>query len=329
MKDHSMPAQDNETGRTPLTYDLISKYRGALMGLTILGIMVFHFTEDCHNYDMKFHGLIAYYYTFIGSSGVDTFLVLSGFGLFYSMKRKPNIPLGRFYWRRYAKILIPYILVAVPSMLWQDILVNHESMLYFLKELSFVTLFQQGRTWYWYILMIGLCYLIFPYLFQLVDQAADDMTAQMRVMTLFSFVTIICVAIQLYAQTLFNHTNILLLRFPPFIIGCYLGRVAWRKKKICPGVLALCGFSVFLLPLRMNNNVFFNRYLMAFFNLTLCLLFVILLEYAPVGRAKQVIIKGLDWFGTYSLELYLTHVMIRGILNTLGYHTSRFRYEAL
>ena len=180
MKDRNMPAQGNKTGRAPLTYDLISKYRGALMGLTILGIMFFHFTEDCRNYDVKFHGLIKYYYTFIGSSGVDVFLALSGFGLFYSMKRKPNAPLRQFYWRRYTRILIPYLLVAVPSLLWRDVLVNHESILYFLKELSFVTLIQQGRTWYWYILMIGLCYLIFPYLFQLIDRAADDLSAQTR-----------------------------------------------------------------------------------------------------------------------------------------------------
>ena len=329
MKDRNMPAQGNKTGRAPLTYDLITKYRGALMGLAIISILIFHFTDDCRIYQTKFEGIIYYYNMLIASAGVDAFLALSGFGLFYSMKRKPNAPLRQFYWRRYTRILIPYLLVAVPSLLWRDVLVNHESILYFLKELSFVTLIQQGRTWYWYILMIGLCYLIFPYLFQLIDRAADDLSAQTRIVTWASFVTIGCIVLQLYAGELFKHTNIALLRFPPFIIGCYLGRVAWQKKRVHPGVFLLGAVFVFLLPLRFNGNIIMTRYILASLFLFLLLLTVALLEYGPFPKCKQIIIRVLEWFGRYTLELYLTHVTVRVILCYLGYYTSRFRYEAL
>ena len=89
MKDRNMPAQGNKTGRAPLTYDLISKYRSALMGLAIISILIFHFTDDCRIYQTKFEGIIYYYNMLISSAGVDAFLALSGFGLYYSMKRKP------------------------------------------------------------------------------------------------------------------------------------------------------------------------------------------------------------------------------------------------
>ena len=67
MKDRNMPAQGNKTGRAPLTYDLISKYRGALMGLAIISILIFHFTDDCRIYQTKFEGIIYYYNMLIAS----------------------------------------------------------------------------------------------------------------------------------------------------------------------------------------------------------------------------------------------------------------------
>ena len=121
-------------------------------------------------------------------------------------------------------------------------------------------LFQQGRTWYWYILMISLCYLIAPYVFQIIDRAADDITAQMRVITLFSFVTLLALVMQTYYAALFSHVNIALLRFPSFFVGSYFGRVAWQKKRVHPGVFLLGAVFVFLLPLRFNGNIIMTRF---------------------------------------------------------------------
>lgn len=55
---------------------VLSQYRGALMGISIILIIVFHFTDDCH-----------YYWRYISSSSVDAFLFFSGLGLYYSMKK--------------------------------------------------------------------------------------------------------------------------------------------------------------------------------------------------------------------------------------------------
>ena len=41
------------------------------------------------------------------------------------------------------------------------------------------------------------------------------------------------------------------------------------------------------------------------------------------------IIKIMEWFGRYSLELYLSHVAIRRVMNILGYHTYRYSYELI
>ncbi|WP_259298469.1 hypothetical protein [Bifidobacterium bifidum] len=65
------------------SYELLSKYRGVLMGVQILLIMAFHYTEDLSNAADHFNGPAQVFYDYIGSSGVDMFLMISGLGLYY------------------------------------------------------------------------------------------------------------------------------------------------------------------------------------------------------------------------------------------------------
>ena len=60
------------------SYELLSKYRGVLMGVQILLIMAFHYTEDLSNAADHFNGPAQVFYDYIGSSGVDMFLMISG-----------------------------------------------------------------------------------------------------------------------------------------------------------------------------------------------------------------------------------------------------------
>ena len=69
-------AEENECGR--ITCDLLSRQRTILMGLAMLSILFFHYTEDCYVNDVHFTGFIRVYKTYIGSAGVDLFLFLSG-----------------------------------------------------------------------------------------------------------------------------------------------------------------------------------------------------------------------------------------------------------
>lgn len=312
-----------------ISYDLLSKYRGALMGFAILCIIMFHFTEDCNNDGIHNLGLACFFYRYVGSSSVDTFLLLSGFGLFYSMKRSPEQKLTSFYLKRYTKVLIPYLLIAIPALLWRNLHMEGRTFLYFLSDLSFVTFFREGRTWFWYILIISICYLIFPYLFQLIDKSEDDLTAQTRVMALFSLIMVVALMEIHFLPGFYKKTEIALHRFLPFILGCYLGRVGYSHKRIAPGVLALCVLSVPLVLLRNVGIAMINRYVMAFFNFSLCLLLMLLLEYGPLEKVKKFVVKGLEWVGKYTLELYLCHVMVRGVLRILGHPCSALRYEAL
>ena len=209
-------------------YEMFSKYRGAIMGIQILLIVFFHFTEDCKEYNVRYSGIVYWFYNYVKSSGVDIFLLVSGLGLYYSWKKRAE--LKSFYQRRFVKILIPYFLVAVPAWIWLDLIEEHNGLVQMFSDLFFLTFFVGENKWFWYILLCGFCYLIFPYIFDVIEKVRDHTEAKMRVLVLCLTATIVTMMLQLYAKDLYMNISIATKRVPAFIIGVYIGKLAWEKK---------------------------------------------------------------------------------------------------
>ena len=317
----------NRLKQHPPAYDLISKYRKCLMGAAIISILIFHYTEDCIKEGMLVGSFIRRYYKYISSSGVDIFQVLSGYGLYYSMKRAPGRRLRDFYKHRFMKILIPYLLIAVPALFWRDLLLEGRTVGYYISDIFFVTFFREGRLWFWYIALICFCYLIFPWLFSAVDDSRDDITAQFRTLSLFCLITVIALLFSVQSPKLHGRINIAWLRLVPFVLGIYLGRAGYAHKKIPLGIVALFACSIFLLPLINTSQLMVRRYILMFFGVFQLLLIVLVMEYSPIGKVKPFI-KMVETFGGYTLELYLTHVMVRGVFQLVGHPCSVPRNEA-
>lgn len=319
---------ENKPQKKRLTWDIISDYRGVLMGIAILAIIIFHYTDDCRMANINYSGWTLFYNKWISSSSVDTFLFLSGFGLYYSMKKKPDV--RTFYKRRFIKILIPYLLIATPALIWRDLFFSDLGVKVFLKDISFITFFTEGKTWFWYILMICFCYLIFPYIFRLVESCSDEEMEDMRMMSIFTFFTLIAMMIQKYDDQLFGFINIALLRIPVFFFGCFIGRRAYEKRTIKTGVFLMMIFSIFLAQLRLVNKVVIVRHVLAFLNLSICLLIILILnQIKGLKVLHNSIVKFFEWFGKYSLELYLMHVTVRSIMSNYKYLTCYPKYELI
>ena len=137
------------------SYELLSKYRGVLMGVQILLIMAFHYTEDLSNAADHFNGPAQVFYDYIGSSGVDMFLMISGLGLYYSWKRNPDA--GAFYRKRLTRVLVPYVAVALVGWIWFDFVHSDAGVVRFLADIAFVTFFTDGVKWFWYIAVCLIC----------------------------------------------------------------------------------------------------------------------------------------------------------------------------
>ena len=85
----------------------ISCYRGELMGLSAIFILI------CHSIAYVDMPKVLFYALSFGNVGVDLFLFLSGMGLWYSL-RKRQVTLKRWYFVRYKRILVPYLFIIIP-----------------------------------------------------------------------------------------------------------------------------------------------------------------------------------------------------------------------
>lgn len=315
------------------SYENLSKYRNVLMGLQIILIIIFHYTAD--SYYVKDSAIIHLFWKYIRSSGVDIFLLLSGLGLYFSWKRNPNARI--FYIKRYTRILIPYFIVAIPAWLYLDIFVLERGWIAFIKDLFFISFFFDQTRWFWYIMMIGLCYWVFPYIFKIVESAADRITAQMRILLLCGASTLILMMLQLYHNNLYSNVSIAVTRIPAFLIGVFVGRAVYEKRIVPRKNIWIMAVLAVLIayPLQMVTKKIIGVYSLAFLNYSLSLIFIMLLAYLCRCNNKcmaglySLTVAILGWFGKYTLELYLLHVMVRKILNQLGYPTYRLAYEAI
>ena len=310
------------------TWDVISDYRGVLMGISIICIIIFHYVEDCGIYHVHKNGWVEFFRNYITSSSVDGFLFLSGFGLYYAMKKHPDI--SQFYKRRFTRILIPYFLIAIPALCWNDFLFDKTGVKAFFSDLSFYSFFTRGMSWFWYILLICFCYLIFPFIFRAIDKAPDEESEQMRIINLFAFFTMITFVIRLSNKELFDNTNLALLRIPFFCLGCFIGKYSYEKRSISGGTYGLMLLSLFAIQFRKGSKIIFARYSAAFLNISACILIAILFsKLKHFGKIHNCIKKFFEWFGKYSLELYLAHVTVRGVMRDYGHPTCYGRNELI
>ena len=279
-------------------------------------------------YHVHKNGWVEFFRNYITSSSVDGFLFLSGFGLYYAMKKHPDI--SQFYKRRFTRILIPYFLIAIPALCWNDFLFDKTGVKAFFSDLSFYSFFTRGMSWFWYILLICFCYLIFPFIFRAIDKAPDEESEQMRIINLFTFFTMITFVIRLSNKELFDNTNLALLRIPFFCLGCFIGKYSYEKRSISGGTYGLMLLSLFAIQFRKGSKIIFARYSAAFLNISACILIAILFsKLKHFEKIHNWIKKFFEWFGKYSLELYLAHVTVRGVMRDYGHPTCYGRNELI
>lgn len=320
--------QKSKEKKLPITYEIFSKYRTILMGIATLCILFFHYTDDCRIFNYNFEGFNYFFNRYVSSTGVDIFLFLSGLGLYYSWKK--NSQYKQFISKRLKRIIIPYLLISIPAFFIRDVLIRGEGLQSVLAGVTFYDFLTTGDNWFWYILMIGICYLIYPWIFEIVEENKSKIKSQLTMLGVFTFSTVIAMMLQQYDSQLFSKLNIIILRIPIFIFGSFIGRASYEKRAMGKEWLILGIISLICLPLRETNKIILVRYVLGMINLFLFFVLARIWEKFNRHNIKLTFInKIIEWFGKYSLEIYLTHVIVRSIMCNLGYRTCQIRYYLL
>lgn len=260
----------------------ISTYRSELMGWSILWIMMLHFTFN----QIKPLGFISQY----GFAGVDIFLFVSGFGLFYSLDKDNN--LARYYRKRLLRIFPTYYIIGFIT----NLLLTHDDILTFLFRYSTIG-FWIGREYAeWFIPSIILLYLLAPFIKKIIDKRW------------FILISIIIASIFFIA---FYYTDkeyildrlhfFLLYRVPAFILGMICAY--WLKNNANNNFflyILIGGIPFFIYFYPFHHHIYnYKYYSLAF------LLPVFLTAFILISKYAKWLSPILKKMGNASLEIYL------------------------
>ena len=283
--------------------NLYSKYRTELMGFAAIIVIITHMHDN---------GVVMWEYvrrlTSVGASGVELFLFVSGFGLWKSLRTETNGTfslhsnvLGAWYKRRYLRILVPYLIFAIPIYGLLTIM-DHQDLLEYVRRVTFVSFWTQG--WgLWYVAMLIPLYCISPFIIKMLSNERKII-----------WFVLLMLAVELFAYFAFGgihdmyRIRFCVSRLPSFIIGVFMAQAICDGKKISLWYVLFIPMMAYFL-LRVLNHTVGTRF---FYLWLLPLPFSTIMVWA-FGRFGwlQSVCK---FMGQISLETYCTHAFVPACL---------------
>ena len=278
------------------------------MGFAILWIMLFHLPVPTDFSPLDFIKSIGY-------GGVDVFLFLSGFGLYFSLSRK-NFNLKKYYRSRFFRIVPEFWLVLCIAFLIQMDF-SAQSFYALIRKATTLDYWIGHQDGTWFISCILMLYAIFPLYFKLFKRYGNKASFAFIGAGLALILAYALICIYLYDKKNFGGFTILTIaRLPIFFIGAFFGH--WAKdgcnivlnKKV--KILGLASALVAILAL-----TFFMNFLPS--SLQTCSLsylpYIIITPVLSIALAKffekwNVVGKIFTVMGLLSLELYLCHIYL-------------------
>lgn len=300
------------------TTNLLSK-RNTIYGICAVWIMLFHvFRHISMPYLPVVTNIIG-----IGNMAVDVFFFYSGLCLSVSAKKRDYLNTGwrNYYKRRIVRIIIPYLIIAVPYYLWAAMYETQgdalKKVLLFFGNLSSATFWVKGTQTTWFVFGIAVFYVLFPLLYTFISKNG----IKKQILLLFSLVVI---AVGSNFIPIVKNSMILWARLPIFATGIAIGiSDKQRKKPNQSGMIAeiiiivLLGTIASTSELSKDFNIPQVARFLLYIPMTLAFLTILSADEKKVFLIEKV--------GSLSLETYLIHITLLhplkyyGIIDILGY----------
>ncbi|MDO4413634.1 MAG: acyltransferase [Erysipelotrichaceae bacterium] len=294
---------------------LISKYRTILMGISILMITFCHL-DIARRYNglpgIKLGSLLHLF-----TVGVDIFMFLSGFGLWYSLSN--NNDAKTFLKKRIIKLLPKYIVIAGITYFLYDLIIAKHGFLKFVQDYTFLSWVLYGSTRYWFVAGILIFYIFFPLIFKVISNDAVKDRYKM-----FVFL-IVFLAIVFFFDTHFERYRdfrIAIERLPVFILGALCAKYSDKTiSRLHLGIMTAIGLiftAVQMLSDPFQSWVSHTPYMYylsrGLFAVSLMIVFILILEKLS-GDTLSILQGGFTLLGTATYEIYLFHQSYMILLN--------------
>ena len=276
----------------------ISRFRGALMGIAMLIIILFH--VDLARSDM-FFGLRR-----MGNLGVDMFLFLSGIGLWFSWMKTPSY--RHFYFRRLIRIYPAWLIIACLYYLPRLHVHDAASLVNLIGEIGFNWNFWlHDELSFWYIPAIMMLYLFAPPYMELI-----------RRHSVYRWLPVVmimwCILVEGVTPThhAVGHLEIFWSRVPIFFIGINMGEMV-RQKRTIDGqgiwmlIIMFVMTSVSCFFLEQERHGQFPLFVERMLYIPLTITFILICN-RVLRRTPKWVNGALAFVGSLSLECYLIHL---------------------
>lgn len=277
----------------------ISRYRGELMGIAILLVVLFHVGLSRSD---PFFGLRR-----MGNIGVDIFFFLSGMGLWYSWLKTPSV--AHFYKRRLLRIYPTWLVVATLFYL-PDYLGGRKFSSSLLDLIGDITInwdfWIHAELTFWYIPATLMLYVFAPCYMKLIRKHP---IYRWLVVAMMAW----CIIVQYITPVheVLGHLEIFWSRVPIFFIGINCGEWVRQKHRLEASslwlILLLFAMSfASCVYLEQNLHGRFPLFLERMLYIPMTLTGILLLNRA-FSLASGWLLRGLTFIGSLSLEVYLIH----------------------
>lgn len=294
---------------------LFSEYRAELMGIAIIGVLIGHTiilgNITINNTFIKFLNIIP------RLAFTQGFLFLSGFGLCYSFTKNNNIK--QFYLKRIKRLLIPFIILSAWYYLFQD-LIENRNFIGFLMHISSLAFWIEGNyNGMWYIAISIVLYTIFPLCYKYIHNKRSGYKTALLILISIVF----NIVLEYFQPEYYEKISIGIEKIPIFILGIYIGSLSLQDKvKKQYIITSIVIITIWIISYKTKT---FWGYAYAIYDMTekLIYMFIICIFLSMTNKYKihNYLCKILTWFGRYSLELYVLHLLIFCFLssNVLGH----------
>lgn len=279
------------------TLEDLSRYRTPIMGFAIVYILFHHLCLLGVNFaNTTLMGLCL-----MGACGVDLFLILSSFGLSYSLQKSPSTSV--FYKKRIARILPCFIvsLITVLSIEMISLIKNGSEMSQIITMLVDTPRYHLYSLWYIFALIP--LYSIFPFVHSYImggDKGIEGRCKTLLLVSVINAILFIYVSYDMGVQDFYGTIMLTLFRIPVFFCGLYLLTSYKPITKIYNShIIFVISFCVALYaPPAL-------RYI-AFFFLSLSGLKYLIALFSKFRVLNQIF----SFLGKYTLEIYFAHMCV-------------------